>query len=82
MANYLADIFTLSTSLAGLPGMSAYAAIASALYARERTGRGNWVRASLLETAVSIAVARLEGAVRGRASGAATRPACGCALSR
>src|SRR6185503_5954856 len=35
-------------------GMSAYGAIASALYARERTGRGNWVRASLLETAVSI----------------------------
>jgi crotonobetainyl-CoA:carnitine CoA-transferase CaiB-like acyl-CoA transferase len=35
-------------------GMSAYGAIATALYARERTGRGNWVRASLLETAVSI----------------------------
>ena len=35
-------------------GMSAYGAIASALYARERTGRGNWVRASLLETAISI----------------------------
>jgi crotonobetainyl-CoA:carnitine CoA-transferase CaiB-like acyl-CoA transferase len=54
-------------------GMSAYAAIASALYARERTGRGNWVRASLLETAVSIlgyhGVAWLQAGVRPRKQG-------------
>jgi crotonobetainyl-CoA:carnitine CoA-transferase CaiB-like acyl-CoA transferase len=54
-------------------GMSAYGAIASALYARERTGRGNWVRASLLETAVSIlgyhGVAWLQAGVKPRKQG-------------
>ena len=54
-------------------GMSAYGAIASALYARERTGRGNWVRASLLETAVSIlgyhGVAWLQAGVMPRKQG-------------
>jgi crotonobetainyl-CoA:carnitine CoA-transferase CaiB-like acyl-CoA transferase len=35
-------------------GMSAYAAIVSALYAREKTGEGTWVRASLLETSVAL----------------------------
>jgi len=53
--------------------MSAYGAIASALYARERTGRGNWVRASLLETAVSIlgyhGVAWLQAGVMPRKQG-------------
>ena len=54
-------------------GMSAYGAIATALYARERTGRGNWVRASLLETAVSIlgyhGVAWLQAGVKPRKQG-------------
>lgn len=35
-------------------GISAYSAIVTALYGRERTGRGTWVRASLLETAVAL----------------------------
>lgn len=35
-------------------GMSAYAGIMTALYARTTTGAGTWVRASLLETAVSL----------------------------
>jgi crotonobetainyl-CoA:carnitine CoA-transferase CaiB-like acyl-CoA transferase len=35
-------------------GMSAYAGIMTALYARTATGAGTWVRASLLETAISL----------------------------
>lgn len=35
-------------------GISAYGGILTALYDRERTGAGSWVRASLLETAVSL----------------------------
>lgn len=35
-------------------GLSAYGAIMTALYARTTTGAGCWVRASLLETAVSL----------------------------
>jgi glutaryl-CoA transferase len=35
-------------------GLSAFSAIATALYARERSGTGTWVRASLLETAVAL----------------------------
>jgi crotonobetainyl-CoA:carnitine CoA-transferase CaiB-like acyl-CoA transferase len=35
-------------------GMSAYAGIVTALYDRMNTGAGTWVRASLLETAVSL----------------------------
>ena len=35
-------------------GMSAYSGIMTALYARTTTGAGTWVRASLLETAVSL----------------------------
>jgi crotonobetainyl-CoA:carnitine CoA-transferase CaiB-like acyl-CoA transferase len=35
-------------------GISAYAAIMSALYAREKTGEGTWVRASLLETSIAL----------------------------
>jgi glutaryl-CoA transferase len=54
-------------------GMSAYGAIATALFARERTGHGNWVRASLLETAVSIlgyhGVAWLQAGVKPRKQG-------------
>lgn len=48
-------------------GLSAYGAIVSALLARERTGRGTCVRASLLETAVALlgyhAVAWLQAGV-------------------
>lgn len=35
-------------------GIAAYGAIVSALFARERTGKGAWVHGSLLETAVSL----------------------------
>ena len=35
-------------------GLSAYGGVLSALFGRERTGRGAWVRASLLETAVAV----------------------------
>lgn len=35
-------------------GIAAYGAIVSALFARERTGKGAWVHGSLLETAVSM----------------------------
>ena len=35
-------------------GISAYAAILTALFARERTGQGTWVRASLLETTIAL----------------------------
>lgn len=35
-------------------GISAYAAIMTALFARERSGEGTWVRASLLETSVAL----------------------------
>ena len=35
-------------------GLSAYGAIVTALYARQQSGRGTWVRTSLLETAVSM----------------------------
>ncbi|HVY13695.1 MAG TPA: CoA transferase [Rhodopila sp.] len=35
-------------------GLSAYGGIMTALYARTTTGTGTWVRASLLETAVSL----------------------------
>lgn len=35
-------------------GIAAYGAIMSALFARERTGKGAWVHGSLLETAVSM----------------------------
>ncbi len=35
-------------------GISAYAAIMTALYARQSTGKGTWVRASLLETSVAL----------------------------
>lgn len=35
-------------------GISAYAAIMTALFARERTNEGAWVRASLLETSVAL----------------------------
>jgi succinate--hydroxymethylglutarate CoA-transferase len=35
-------------------GLSAYSAIVTALYARQQTGTGTWVRTSLLETAVSM----------------------------
>ncbi|MGE0575114.1 MAG: CaiB/BaiF CoA transferase family protein [Reyranella sp.] len=35
-------------------GLSAYGAIVTALYARQHTGQGTWVRTSLLETAVSM----------------------------
>jgi crotonobetainyl-CoA:carnitine CoA-transferase CaiB-like acyl-CoA transferase len=35
-------------------GIAAYGAVVTALLARERTGRGTWVRLSLLETAVAI----------------------------
>jgi crotonobetainyl-CoA:carnitine CoA-transferase CaiB-like acyl-CoA transferase len=34
--------------------LSCYAGVVSALLARERTGKGTWVRGSLLETAVSL----------------------------
>lgn len=35
-------------------GLSAYGGIITALLARERTGRGTWVRGSLMETAVAL----------------------------
>ena len=35
-------------------GLSAYGGIVTALLARQHTGRGTWVRASLLETAVAL----------------------------
>lgn len=35
-------------------GIAAYGAIVSALFARERTGKGAWVHGSLLETGVSL----------------------------
>jgi crotonobetainyl-CoA:carnitine CoA-transferase CaiB-like acyl-CoA transferase len=35
-------------------GLSAYGGIVTALLARERTGRGTWVRGSLMETAVAL----------------------------
>ena len=35
-------------------GLSAYAGIVTALLARQATGRGTWVRASLMETAVAL----------------------------
>jgi len=35
-------------------GMAAYGALVTALFARERTGAGRWVRLSLLETAVAL----------------------------
>lgn len=35
-------------------GLSAYAAIVTALLGRERTGEGTWVRASLLESSVAL----------------------------
>jgi crotonobetainyl-CoA:carnitine CoA-transferase CaiB-like acyl-CoA transferase len=35
-------------------GLSAYGGIVTALLAREHTGRGTWVRASLMETAVAL----------------------------
>ena len=35
-------------------GLSAYSAIVTALYARQQSGMGTWVRTSLLETAVSM----------------------------
>jgi len=35
-------------------GMSCYAGVVTALLAREKTGRGTWVRGSLLETAVAL----------------------------
>lgn len=54
-------------------GLSAYAAIMTALVARQTTGRGDWVRASLLETAVAIlgyhGVSWLQGGVMPRREG-------------
>jgi len=54
-------------------GMSAYAAIMTALVARQSTGKGDWVRASLLETAVAIlgyhGVSWLQGGVMPRREG-------------
>lgn len=35
-------------------GLSCYAGVVTALLAREKTGKGTWVRGSLLETAVSL----------------------------
>lgn len=35
-------------------GMAAYGALVTALFARERTGQGTWVRLSLLEVAVAL----------------------------
>jgi succinate--hydroxymethylglutarate CoA-transferase len=54
-------------------GLSAYSAIATALYARQQSGTGTWVRASLLETAVSMlsyhAIAWLQAGIVPRKQG-------------
>lgn len=54
-------------------GLSAYAAIMTALVARQTTGKGDWVRASLMETAVAIlgyhGVSWLQGGVMPRREG-------------
>ena len=54
-------------------GLSAYAAIMTALVARNSTGKGTWVRASLLETGVAIlgyhAVSWLQGSIMPRREG-------------
>lgn len=54
-------------------GLSAYGAIVTALYARQQTGLGTWVRTSLLETAVSMlsyhAIAWLQAGIVPRKQG-------------
>jgi crotonobetainyl-CoA:carnitine CoA-transferase CaiB-like acyl-CoA transferase len=54
-------------------GLSAYGAIVTALYARQQTGQGTWVRTSLLETAVSMlsyhAIAWLQAGIVPRKQG-------------
>jgi crotonobetainyl-CoA:carnitine CoA-transferase CaiB-like acyl-CoA transferase len=54
-------------------GLSAYSAIVTALYARQQTGMGTWVRTSLLETAVSMlsyhAIAWLQAGIVPRKQG-------------
>lgn len=54
-------------------GLSAYGAIVTALYARQHSGAGTWVRTSLLETAVSMlsyhAIAWLQAGIVPRKQG-------------
>ncbi|MFO1162523.1 MAG: CoA transferase [Reyranellaceae bacterium] len=54
-------------------GLSAYGAIVTALYARQHSGQGTWVRTSLLETAVSMlsyhAIAWLQAGIVPRKQG-------------
>lgn len=54
-------------------GLSAYGAIVTALYARQQSGMGTWVRTSLLETAVSMlsyhAIAWLQSGIVPRKQG-------------
>jgi crotonobetainyl-CoA:carnitine CoA-transferase CaiB-like acyl-CoA transferase len=54
-------------------GLSAYSAIVTALYARQQSGMGTWVRTSLLETAVSMlsyhAIAWLQAGIVPRKQG-------------
>src|SRR5258708_38793430 len=54
-------------------GLRAYSAIVTALYARQQSGMGTWVRTSLLETAVSMlsyhAIAWLQAGIVPRKQG-------------